>query len=76
MSIYCSKKFQGRALARRIIRKSLAALALLATSGIAYAQEKDHDRKDEISFNGSIPSPTTPDTITPPEGTSAFLPSR
>jgi hypothetical protein len=74
MNINCSKKFRSRALARRIIRKSLAALALLATAGIAYAQEKDHDRKDELNFDGSVPSPTTPDTITPPEGTSAFLP--
>jgi hypothetical protein len=69
----CYKKYQGGALARRIIRKSLSALVLLATSGIAYAQEKDHDRKDEINFSSSIPSPATPDTITPPEGTSAFL---
>jgi len=73
VNINCSRKFRGRALARRIIRKSLAALALLATAGIAYAQEGDHDRKDELNFNGSIPGPTTPDTITSAEGTSAFL---
>ena len=72
MKINRSNKFQGTALARRIIGKGLAALALLATSGIAFAQEKDHDRKEEIKFSGSIPSPTTPDTITP-EGASAFL---
>ena len=73
MNKNCSRKFLGGAIARRIIRKSLVTLALLATSGIAYAQEKAQDRKDEINFSRSIPSPTTPDTITPPAGSSAFL---
>jgi len=69
----CSRKFLGGAIARRIIRKSLVTLALLATSGIGYAQEKAQDRKDEINFSRSIPSPTTPEGITPPAGSSAFL---
>jgi hypothetical protein len=58
--------------AARIIPKAMAALAMLAFSGAGYAQEKDQDRKEGINF-GSIPSPTTPERITPPEGTSAFL---
>jgi Protein of unknown function (DUF3455) len=66
-----SEKFLGGA-AARIIRKAMAALAMLVLSGVAYAQEKDQDRKDGINF-GSIPSPTTPEKITPPAGTSAFL---
>lgn len=57
-----SKKLMGDAVAR-IIRGSLATLAVLAVSGGVYAQE----RVD------SIPSPITPTTITPPEGNIAFL---
>ncbi len=66
-----SKKFLGGA-AARIIRKAMAALAMLVFSGVAYAQEKGQDRKEVINF-GSIPSPTTSETIAPPAGTSAFL---
>lgn len=66
-----SKKFLGGATAR-IIRKAMAALAMLVFSGVAYAQEKGQDRKEVINF-GSIPSPTTSETIAPPAGTSAFL---
>jgi Protein of unknown function (DUF3455) len=67
----CKKRFLGGASAH-IIRKAMAALAVLVFSGIAYAREKGHDRKEETNF-GSIPSPTTPEKITPPVGTSAFL---
>ena len=66
-----SKKFLGGA-AARIVRKAMAALAMLVSSGVAYAQEKGQDRKEVINF-GSIPSPTTSETIAPPAGTSAFL---
>lgn len=66
-----SKKFLGGA-AARIIRKAMAALAMLVFSGVAYAQEKGQGRKEVINF-GSIPSPTTSETIAPPAGTSAFL---
>jgi len=69
----CSQTFQGGAAARRTIRGAMAALALLATSGIVYAQERSQDKKEEVNFSRSIPSPTTPDAITPPPGTSAFL---
>ena len=71
MNNICKKRFLSGASAR-IIRKAMAALAVLVFSGVAYAQEKGHDRREESNF-GSIPSPTTPDTITPPVGNSAFL---
>jgi hypothetical protein len=67
----CSKKFLGGA-AARIIRGSLATLAVLAVSGLVYAQEKAQSNMEGITF-GSIPSPTTPEAITPPAGNSAFL---
>jgi hypothetical protein len=68
----CSKKFLG-GLAARIIRRSLAVLAVLALSGTIYAQEKGQDNQDsrEQINSSAIPSPTT--SIPPPEGTSAFL---
>jgi hypothetical protein len=56
----------------RIIRNAMAALTVLVFSSVAYAQERNHDRTDESSF-GSIPSPVTPESITPPEGNSPFL---
>jgi hypothetical protein len=65
------KKFLG-GVAARIIRGSLAAFAILAVSGTVYAQERTQDKKEGIDF-GSIPSPVTSDTITPPVGNSAFL---
>src|SRR6266446_846969 len=63
----CGKKFWGAG----ILRGWLAALAVLVLSGTVYAQE-NQDKNERIKF-GSIPSPTTPDRITPPVGTSAFL---
>jgi hypothetical protein len=66
----CNMKVLGGA-AARIARKAMAALAMLVFSGVAYAQEKSHERKEATNF-GSIPSPTTPERITP-EGASAFL---
>ncbi len=71
MNNICKKRFLSGASAH-IIRKAMAALAVLVFTGVAYAQEKGHDRKEEINF-ASIPSPTTPERITPPVGTSAFL---
>jgi Protein of unknown function (DUF3455) len=69
----CSKKFLGGA-AARIVRGTIAvALAVPTVSGILYAQERGRDKREESSFSSSIPSPTTPERITPPEGTSAFL---
>lgn len=65
-----SKKFLGGKAAG--ILRGLAALAVLALCGSVYAQEKDQDKNERINF-GSIPSPTTPERITPPAGSSAFL---
>jgi len=61
-----------RGAAARIIRTSLATLAVLTASSIAYAQDKNQDKREGINF-ASIPSPTTSDTIAPPAGNSAFL---
>jgi len=66
----CSRKLQG-GIAARMILGSLAALALLAVSGV-YAQEKAHDDKEQIDFS-PIPNPVTPTTITPPVGSHLFL---
>jgi hypothetical protein len=67
----CKRQVLGGASAQ-IIRKATAALALLVFSGVAYAQEVGHDRKEAGNF-GTIPSPTTPERITPDVGSSAFL---
>ena len=64
------KKSVGGTAARSIIRGTLAALAVLAVSGMVYAQEKAQENKEQANFS-SIPSPTT--TIPPPAGNSAFL---
>src|SRR2546427_11754637 len=52
------------------------ALAVLTVSGIVYAQERGQDKSEESNFSRSIPSPTTPEGITPPAGSSAFLVGR
>ena len=67
----CSEKFLGLRAARNIVGGLLAALAVLAVSGIASAQGKQ-DKKDEITFN-LVPNQTTPPAITPPAGNSTFL---
>jgi len=68
-----SNRFQG-GVAARIIRGTMTvAVAVLTVSGIVYAQERGQDKREESNFSSSIPSPTTSATITPPEGTSAFL---
>jgi len=69
---YCSMNFQS-GVAARIIRGTMAVALAALVAGIAYAQEKTQEGKDEVSFNNSIPSPTTPDRITPPVGSIAFL---
>ena len=72
MNNNCSKKFRS-GVAARIIRGSLAILAVLAISGAVHAQENGQDNqnnKEQTHFS-SIPSPTT--SIPPPAGTSAFL---
>jgi len=63
----CSKKFPGGAAARMVRGTIAVAFAVLTISGIVYAQGRGQD------FSSSISSPTTPEGITPPVGTSAFL---
>jgi hypothetical protein len=68
-----SKKFLGGAAARIIRGTMTVALAALPVSGIVYAQESGRDNREESKFSSSIPTPTTPERITPPAGTFAFL---
>ena len=67
----CSKQFLG-GVSAHIIRRAMAAVAVLVFSSVAYAQERGQDKKEGFNFS-AIPSPTTPDRITPPAGDSAFL---
>jgi len=55
---HCSKKFQGGRAAHAILRCMLAAFAVLAVSGIAFAQNST----DEISFN-LLPNPAVIDCL-------------
>jgi hypothetical protein len=57
----CNKKFLGGRAAHGIMRGLLAAFAVLAVSGIAFAQEKQ-EKKDEISFN-LLPNPAVVDCL-------------
>src|SRR5258708_31285458 len=67
-----SKKFHG-GVAARIIRWSLAVLAVLAISGAVFAQERAHDHdKEQINFTPN-PHPMNPRHITPPVGNPPFL---
>jgi hypothetical protein len=68
----CSKKFWGGAILHSSIGGLLLAAVALAASGIAPAQDKAQDKKDELTFN-PVPNPATPAAITPPAGNSAFL---
>ncbi len=72
MNNNCSNTFLSGVVAR-IIRGSLAALAILAVSGLVSAQERGQGKREESDANNSIPAPTTPERITPPAGTFAFL---
>ena len=67
-----SKKFLG-GVAARVIHGSLAALAILAVSSLVSAQERGQGKREESDSSTSIPTPTTPERITPPAGTFAFL---
>ncbi len=65
MNNNCSKKSRAR-------QGLLIALAVLAVSSAAFAQDKTQEKKEAFTFS-SIPSPVTPTRITPPVGNSAFL---
>jgi hypothetical protein len=68
----CGKKFWGGRAAHSITLGLLAAFVVFVVSGTVYAQAGAQDNKEQNNFS-SIPSPTTPESITPPAGTSAFL---
>lgn len=80
MNNHSSKKFLGGRAAHSIACGLLAASAVLAVSGSAFAQDRQdrqdrqdqQDKKEESTFN-PIPHPTTPTAITPPEGNVLFL---
>src|SRR5258705_10004368 len=67
-----SKKFHG-GVAARIIRWSLAVLAVPAIFGAVFAEEKGHDDDQEHSNFTPIPKPGTPNNITPPVGNHLFF---
>ena len=67
-----NKKFLGVITAKGIIRCGLLATATMAASGIAFAQDTNQDKKDEMTF--SVSSNTTTSNPFPlPQGTSEFL---
>ena len=67
-----NNKFLGGITAQGIIGCGLLATVTMAASGIAYAQDTDQDKKDEITF--SRPSNTATANAFPlPQGTSEFL---
>ena len=74
MNNHSSKKFLGGRAVHIITRGLLAASAVLAVSGIAFAQDQQdkQDREEENTFN-VLPHPTTPTAITPPQGNVLFL---
>jgi hypothetical protein len=57
----CGKKFRGGRTAHRILGGMLAAIAMMAASGVALSQDKQ-DQKDEISFN-LLPNPAVVDCL-------------
>src|SRR4051812_33581700 len=72
MSNNSSKKFRSPGTAHRMIRCGLLAAITVAASGIASAQHRDQDKKDEMTF--SLPQNTTTSiTLTPQQGNSEFL---
>jgi Protein of unknown function (DUF3455) len=74
MSKNYSQRFCGiKARGRGHFRAVMTALAVLGASGIVHAQENQQDKKPQINISRSIPSPVTPDKITPPVGSTAFL---
>jgi hypothetical protein len=68
----CSKAFLGCTTAHRIIRGGLLAAVAVTAFGIVSVQDKDQDKKGEISFR-PLPNPVAPAAITPPAGNSVFL---
>src|SRR3954447_10631174 len=72
MSNNFSNKSCSGGTAHRIIRCGLLAAVTLAVSGIASAQDRDQDKKDEMTF--CLPQNTSVSTtLTPNQGNSEFL---
>jgi Protein of unknown function (DUF3455) len=69
---YFSKKLSSGATAHRIIWCGLLAAVTVAASGIASAQDKDQDKKDEMTFS-LAQNATIPTVLTPQQGNSEFL---
>jgi hypothetical protein len=67
-----NKNFWGGGTAHSIIRGGLLAALAVTASGIASAQDTAQDKQDQMVV-GQLPSPATPDAVTPPAGNSAFL---
>src|SRR4051812_5299676 len=72
MSNNFSKKFRSPGTAHRMIRCGLLATITVAASGIASAQHRDQDKKDEMTFS-LTQNTTTSTTPTPQQGNSEFL---
>lgn len=66
------KKIWSRRAAHGLHRELLAALVLLAASGIGFAQDQRQDKKTDTTSH-LAPAPTAPATITPPPGNAPFL---
>jgi hypothetical protein len=67
-----SKKVWSARTAQSIVGSGLVAALALTVSGIASAQDRDQDKKDEITFS-LLPTPITSSTIKVPDGNVAFL---
>lgn len=67
-----NKKFLRGRTAHGIIRLGLLAAVTVAASGIAFAQDTNQDKKDEMTFSVSA-NTNTSGTLTPQQGNSEFL---
>jgi len=67
------REWMSGAFAYRIVRKVIAALTVLACCGTVHAQTAAQERKAELGLRSSIESPVTPERITPPAGSVAYL---
>src|SRR5690242_17277507 len=64
-----NKKFLRGGTGHGLIRRGLLAAIIVAASGIAFAQDTNQDKKDEMTF-GVSPNTNTSGTLAPPQGNS------